>query len=129
MDLSLFNREASKLLDPKWEERTQDEKASFERYVKTHNTAISKYEVTVNNAREEYRRNRKGYILGIFKPPTFRQMFYQWPNDQVIAVFDNSEMSQLQEFENAIFFAARTFETEERDARFDYWASAEQRAV
>jgi len=126
MDSRMFNREASHLLDPKWEKRTEEEKPRWQTYVAAHNISIAKYEDAENKARLEYQRNRRGYILGIFKPPSLRQMLYPWPTDELIADFDRSEMGYLQEYEKTVFMAAQAYAKEERDARFAYWTSSDR---
>lgn len=123
MAISTFNREASHLLDPRWEVRTEAEKSAWQAYVQSHDTAIAKYESAEKIARLEYQSNRRGYIRGIFKPPSLWQMLYPWPTDEIIADFDKSEIIYLQEYEKLTFLAAQTYAKEERDARFLYWAS------
>ena len=122
MAISIFSREASHLLDPRWEKRTEVEKSAWQTYVQSHNEVVAKYETAEKTARLEYQRNRRGCIRAAFKPASLWQMLYPWPTDEAIADFDKSEIIYFKEYEKLTFHAAQTYAKEERDARFQYWA-------
>lgn len=123
-----FDPTSSHLLDPRWEERTDEERSSWEAYVAAIKAAATDYEHKENTARAEYIKNRRGHIVGIFGPIRLRNLLTPWPPVGTIEKFDGQEAAILREYENSVFIAAREYTKVERDARLVYWNSRSLRA-
>lgn len=123
-----FDPTSSHLLDPRWEERTEEERSSWEMYVAAIKEAATEYERKENAARTEYIKNRCGHIVGVFGPIRLKNLLAPWPPVGTIEQFDTQEAAILKEYENSVFIAAREYTKVERDARLVYWRSRSLRA-
>ena len=123
-----FDPTSSHLLDPRWEERTDEERSSWEVYVAAIKEAATDYEYKENAARAEYIRNRRGHIVGVFGSIRLKNLLTSWPPVGTVEQFDAQEAALLKEYENSVFIAAREYTEVERDARLVYWRSRSLRA-
>jgi hypothetical protein len=108
--------------DPQSDQRTTEaQKSAWIEFSQTVSAALSRYETEKEKARSYYLKNRRGYLSGTILRPSLKQLMTVWPTDAQLSEFDEREAGQLAEFEKMVFFAARRYALEERDARLSYW--------